>query len=117
MSTWSVQDAKAKFSALLDACKADGPQFVTRRGAEIAVVTSLEEWRRLQAGQRPSLKELLLRDDGRTDALAAADATTRLVYSIIADPVLCLIVFKSNRDAGLVLFAGLLLDSAVNRLA
>ena len=71
MSTWSVQDAKAKFSALLHACQAKGPQFVTRRGAEIAVVTSLEEWGRLQAGQGPSLKELLLRDDARTDELAA----------------------------------------------
>jgi 4-hydroxybenzoate polyprenyltransferase len=26
--------------------------------------------------------------------------------------VLCLVVFKSNRDAGLILFAGLVLDAA-----
>jgi antitoxin Phd len=71
MSTWSVQDAKAKFSALLEACQAQGPQFVTLRGAEIAVVSSLGEWQRLQAGRRPSLKELLLRDDAHTDELAA----------------------------------------------
>ncbi len=69
MSTWSVQDAKAKFSELLEACQTNGPQIVTRRGAEIAVVTSLEQWRRLQAGRRPSLKELLLRDEARTDEL------------------------------------------------
>jgi antitoxin Phd len=69
MSTWSVQDAKAKFSALLEACQGQGPQFVTRRGAEIAVVTSLEEWRRLQGGQRPNIKELLLSDSARTDEL------------------------------------------------
>jgi 4-hydroxybenzoate polyprenyltransferase len=31
----------------------------------------------------------------------------------IDDPVNCLIVFKSNRDAGLILFAGLVLDAAV----
>jgi 4-hydroxybenzoate polyprenyltransferase len=31
----------------------------------------------------------------------------------IEDPVNCLIVFKSNRDAGLILFAGLLADSAI----
>ena len=30
----------------------------------------------------------------------------------IHDPVLCLVVFKSNRDAGLILFAGLVLDAA-----
>jgi 4-hydroxybenzoate polyprenyltransferase len=31
----------------------------------------------------------------------------------IADPVLCLRVFKSNRDAGLILFAALILDAAL----
>jgi 4-hydroxybenzoate polyprenyltransferase len=30
----------------------------------------------------------------------------------IHDPALCLRLFKSNRDAGLILFAGLLLDAA-----
>jgi 4-hydroxybenzoate polyprenyltransferase len=34
----------------------------------------------------------------------------------IDDPVNCLAVFKSNRDAGLILFAGLVLDAAVGRL-
>jgi 4-hydroxybenzoate polyprenyltransferase len=34
----------------------------------------------------------------------------------IDDPVNCLVVFKSNRDAGLILFAGLVLDAAVGRL-
>jgi len=33
----------------------------------------------------------------------------------IADPVLCLRLFKSNRDAGLILFAALVLDAAVQR--
>jgi 4-hydroxybenzoate polyprenyltransferase len=31
----------------------------------------------------------------------------------IDDPANCLVVFKSNRDAGLILFAGVVLDSAV----
>jgi 4-hydroxybenzoate polyprenyltransferase len=35
----------------------------------------------------------------------------------IADPDNCLAVFKSNRDAGLILFAGLVLDAALRRLA
>jgi 4-hydroxybenzoate polyprenyltransferase len=34
----------------------------------------------------------------------------------IADPALCLMVFKSNRDAGLILFGALVLDAAVPRL-
>jgi 4-hydroxybenzoate polyprenyltransferase len=35
----------------------------------------------------------------------------------IADPDRCLALFKSNRDAGLILFAALLLDAALPRLA
>jgi 4-hydroxybenzoate polyprenyltransferase len=35
----------------------------------------------------------------------------------ISDPDRCLALFKSNRDAGLILFAGLLLDAALPRLA
>ena len=34
----------------------------------------------------------------------------------IADPSLCLRLFKSNRDAGLILFAALILDAAVRRM-
>jgi antitoxin Phd len=65
--TWPVQDAKARFSEFLDACLADGPQMVTRRGAEAAVLVPVQEWRRLQAAARPSLKELLLSDQARAD--------------------------------------------------
>ncbi len=67
MQTWPVQDAKARFSEFLDACLADGPQMVTRRGAETAVLMPVDEWRRLQAAARPSLKQLLLSDVARAD--------------------------------------------------
>lgn len=43
---WSVADAKARLSELLDQTVSDGPQTITRRGHEIAVVVSVEEWRR-----------------------------------------------------------------------
>ncbi|MFA6314000.1 MAG: type II toxin-antitoxin system Phd/YefM family antitoxin [Sterolibacterium sp.] len=36
MNTWAVQDAKARFSELLDACVSEGPQVVTRRGNRCA---------------------------------------------------------------------------------
>jgi hypothetical protein len=32
MKRWAVQDAKARFSEMLDACLAEGPQMVTRGG-------------------------------------------------------------------------------------
>lgn len=41
MQTWPVQDAKARFSEFLDACLAQGPQVVTRRGTEEAVLVPL----------------------------------------------------------------------------
>jgi len=65
MRAWPVQDAKARFSEMLDACVEEGPQVVTRRGAETAVLTPIGEWRRLNAAARPSLKSLLLSDDAR----------------------------------------------------
>lgn len=69
MSNWPVQDAKARFSELLSTCIAEGPQMVTRRGAEAAVLVPIDEWRRLQVSARPSLKQLLLTDTARTDHL------------------------------------------------
>ncbi len=67
MQTWAVQDAKSRFSEFLDACLARGPQVVTRRGAEAAVLVPVDVWRRLQAAAKPSLKDLLLSDRGRGD--------------------------------------------------
>ncbi len=67
MATWQVQDAKARFSEFLDASLNEGPQIVTRRGVEAAVLVPIEEWRRLQAANRPTLKELLLSDAGPRD--------------------------------------------------
>ena len=64
---WPVQDAKARFSELLDACERDGPQVVTRRGAETAVLVPIEEWKRLREAARPTLKALLLGDTPRTE--------------------------------------------------
>ena len=70
MNRWPVQDAKARFSEFLDACLAEGPQMVTRRGAEAAVLVPVAEWKRLQSTAKPSLKELLLSDAARTELLA-----------------------------------------------
>jgi antitoxin Phd len=60
MASWQVQDAKARFSEFLNATLKKGPQVVTRRGVETAVLVPIAEWRRLQESARPSLKELLL---------------------------------------------------------
>lgn len=60
MSSWQLQDAKARFSEFLDAALKNGPQVVTRRGVEAAVLVPIEEWRRMQHSSRPGIKQLLL---------------------------------------------------------
>ena len=67
MKHWPVQDAKARFSELLRASLSDGPQMVTLHGQDAAVLVPVEEWKRLQKGARPSLKDILLGDGPRFD--------------------------------------------------
>ena len=70
MTAWPVQDAKARFSELLETCLRDGPQIVTKRGAEAAVLVPVDEWRRLQQSARPTLKALLLQSHSRGELIA-----------------------------------------------
>jgi antitoxin Phd len=67
MKSWSVQDAKARFSEFLETCLKEGPQVVTKRGTEAAVLVPAQEWQRLQRASRPTLKELLLSATPRAD--------------------------------------------------
>ena len=46
-----------------------GPQIITKRGVETAVLVPIDRWRRLESLARPNLKELLLAPDARTDTL------------------------------------------------
>jgi antitoxin Phd len=62
MKTWPVQDAKARFSEMLDSCVAEGPQLVSRRGAVTAVLVPIAQWERLQAANAATLKDVLLSD-------------------------------------------------------
>ena len=66
---WQVQEAKARFSEMLETSLADGPQVVTKRGVEAAVLVPIDQWRRLLRMTRPDLKELLLAPEARTDSL------------------------------------------------
>jgi antitoxin Phd len=67
MKNWPVQDAKARFSELLETCLREGPQLVTKRGAEAAVLVPVDDWRRLHQSARPTLKALLLADEPRAE--------------------------------------------------
>jgi len=67
MKPWQLQEAKARFSEFLDAALKKGPQVVTRRGVEEAVLVPIEEWKRLQRECRPDIKQLLLSEGPRFD--------------------------------------------------
>lgn len=41
---WSVAEAKARFSTLIEQAQSKGPQVITRHGQAAAVVVSPEEW-------------------------------------------------------------------------
>lgn len=59
MSTaWQLQDAKNRFSEVVDEALRVGPQTVTRRGEPVVVVVAIETWREM-AGAKPSLKDYL----------------------------------------------------------
>ena len=77
MDTWPVQDAKARFSEFLQACISNGPQLVTKHGAEAAVLVPVAQWRRLQGVAPQSLKQLLLDPAGRGDFAIPARGTAR----------------------------------------
>jgi antitoxin Phd len=78
VAVWQVQEAKTRLSEVIERARTDGPQTITRHGAERAVVLSIEDYRALIA-RKPDFKAHLLggpkvddffierdRDTGRT---------------------------------------------------
>lgn len=57
--TWQLQEAKSKFSQIVNLALADGPQFVTRHGEEVVVILSVKDYWAV-AESKPSLLELLI---------------------------------------------------------
>lgn len=64
---WPVFAAKARFSELLDATLKEGPQIVSRRGKETAVLVPIDEWNRLQDRARSAMPDPLLDPNGPHD--------------------------------------------------
>jgi prevent-host-death family protein len=56
---WQLQEAKSKFSRLVNRALSEGPQIVTRHGEEVVVIVSMADYRRLTEGRR-SLLDMLL---------------------------------------------------------
>lgn len=43
---WTVAEAKAKFSEVIDRAMSEGPQTITRKGRTAAVIVGADEWQR-----------------------------------------------------------------------
>lgn len=59
MARWQVQDAKSRLSEVIERARTEGPQTITRHGAERAVLLSIEDYRAL-AAHKPDFKAYLL---------------------------------------------------------
>jgi len=65
MNKWQLQEAKARFSELIDDTLEKGPQVVTRRGIDTAVVVSIDEWHKLNDQKHVTWKDVLLGEGPR----------------------------------------------------
>lgn len=74
-SEWSIQAAKNRFSAVIDAAINGVPQRITRRGKRAVVVIGIADYERLQRAEKaaaPTLAGLLLempQDDGEIERI------------------------------------------------
>ena len=78
MTEWPLQDAKIKFSAVVEAAVAGNPQRVTKRGKPAVVVLAVDEYERLHRLEKttaPAFADLLLaipQDDEEFERLRLA---------------------------------------------
>ena len=80
MVDWTLQDAKNKFSAVVQAALAGEPQRVTRRGKPAVVIIDVDEYERLHYLERataPTLPELLIAIPGKGDRFDRLDLHAR----------------------------------------
>ena len=55
---WQIQEAKARFSEMVERTLKEGPQTVTRHGKPVAVLVKADQYQRLRAGGK-TFKALL----------------------------------------------------------
>jgi antitoxin Phd len=82
--SWTLQDAKNRFSAVVEAARRGQPQLVTKRGTPAVVVVAAEDYARLRTFEqaaRPSFVDHLLAmpcDDERFERIDADPRATEL---------------------------------------
>jgi prevent-host-death family protein len=75
--TWSVAQAKAKFSEVIEKAKAEGPQIITRHGRKAAVLVAADEWER-KTRPKESLAEFFARSPLRGSGIDLDNLRIRL---------------------------------------
>lgn len=75
--TWTVAEAKARFSEVIDKAESDGPQTITRKGKKTVVLVSAREWER-KTRRRGNLAEFLLASPFRGSGVAIKRLRGRL---------------------------------------
>ncbi|MBX9778668.1 MAG: type II toxin-antitoxin system Phd/YefM family antitoxin [Xanthobacteraceae bacterium] len=73
---WTVAEAKARFSELIDRANAKGPQTITRNGRTAAVIVSAEEWER-KSRRKGNLAEFFAASPLRGSGLVVERAKDR----------------------------------------
>ena len=89
MNDWSLQDAKNRFSAVVDAALDGVPQRVTRRGRPAVIVLAVDEYehlRRIEKMNAPTLGELLLDIPQDGQEFERMDLTARPFGGLETDP-------------------------------
>jgi len=59
MGSWQLQEAKAKLSEVIATAQAQGPQIITQRGVNTAVIVPFDEWNRAAQRKGRTLLEVL----------------------------------------------------------
>lgn len=57
---WPLAEAKQKLSEVIDCAVSTGPQFISKRGIETAVVLSAEDYKKLSEEEAENFKSYLL---------------------------------------------------------
>ena len=75
--TWTVAEAKAKFSELLEKAKSEGPQKITKHGRTAAVIVAAEQWEE-KVQRKGNLAEFLAASPLRGSGLKLKPISLRL---------------------------------------
>lgn len=78
MHSWPVQDAKARFSELLETSLSEGPQLVTKHGKAMAVLVPIRQWDALQTAGKRALKQVLLDTAAPTEIVVPGRGSLKL---------------------------------------